>query len=627
MARLFASSAAMNPITVQTDAPRGRFFGAFGRAQQLHLIICLLLFVAALGVRFLIWQDNRGEVWRVETFVTSDYKDSARQLARGDWRLFVSDLNHMEHPPGYAILLAGIFKIFGESDTAIEFAQMLCDSVAAVVIFLIVAESLSVGIAALAGFLAALSPQFAYYSVLLLPDSLAVLPILIAVYLIVRAVKHPRLVPFAIAGALVGLSCWLRANALLLAPFLACLTPLLLDRGQRLRYSTALVLGAAIVIAPITIKNAIVFHHFIPLSLGAGQKLLQGISEYDQDRFDIPRTDLGIMRQEAAMYNRPDYALLLFGPDGIQRDRMRIRRGLAVIRSHPVWYGGVMFRRGISFFRLARVPIIAPESPVSHTPGVETKVASIWTNSPAELLANASLVAMGAKATLSTDAQTLRITSDETKYETQIVSPTIATEEHHDYLLRLPLNLKAGRMIVRVTDAKQSRVLSSRDVDLVEGVPADEQPVNNLTIPFVSDNESQVRVSLANNAPASGPSVAEIGRIELFNLGPSSQEWMRYPRFPLHLLQKFWVTAWILPLMILGIASLLWTQNFRTLILLLMVPVYYVLFQSALHTERRYVIAIHYFTLMLAAVSLAWLFGLVKRIVVSVERLKTRPGS
>src|SRR5712691_2564914 len=253
------------------------------------LVICAVVFLVAFGVRFLSWQDNRREVGRVQTFVTSDYQDSARQLLRGDWRAFLSDLNHMEHPPGYPILLAGIFKTFGESDTAIQFIQMIADSAAAVFVFLIAGELFSLGIAATAGILAALSPQFAYHSVLLLPDSLAVLPILIAAYFLVRAIKQPRFLSFAIAGAFVGLSCWLRANALLLAPFLACLVPLLLSRERRLRCSLALVFGAAIVMAPITIKNAILFHRFIPLSLGAGQKLLQGIADYDQGRFHIPK--------------------------------------------------------------------------------------------------------------------------------------------------------------------------------------------------------------------------------------------------------------------------------------------------------------------------------------------------
>src|SRR6266566_1307653 len=247
-------------------------------------VICAVIFLVAFGVRFLSWQDNRRDVWRVETFVTAGYKESAHKLLHGELRAFVSDLDDMAHPPGYSILLAGIFKVFGESDSAIEFVQILCDSLAAVFVFLISGELMS--------------GRIAYW--------------------------------------------------------------------------------AAILIAPITIKNAIVFHRFIPLSLGAGQKLLEGIAEYDQGRFGIPKTDLGIMRQEALMYQRPDYAMVLFGPDGIERDRLRIRRGLSVVGAHPVWYGGVMFRRAISFFKLARVPITNPEGPVSHSLDV-TNIAPAWT--------------------------------------------------------------------------------------------------------------------------------------------------------------------------------------------------------------------------------------------------------
>src|SRR5713226_3601838 len=581
------------------------------RFHRRSLIVGIIIFMFAFGVRVLAWQDNYREVWKVETSVTSEYTDSTRQLLRGDLRAFASDLNHMEHPPGYSTLLAGIFKIFGESESAIQLTQMIADSAAAVFVFLIAGELFSIGIAAIAGFLAALAPQFAYYSVLLLPDSLAVLPILVAVYFLIRAVKHPRLLSFAVAGAFVGLSCWLRANALLLAPFLACLTPLLLQRGRRLRYSLALIFGAAILIAPITIRNAIMFYRFIPLSLGAGQKLLEGIAEYDQGRFDIPRTDLGIMRQEAVIYNRPDYALFLFGPDGIERDRLRLRRGLSVIGAHPVWYSGVMFRRGVSFFKLARVPITAAESPVSHALEV-TNAPPAWTNSPSELIANAGFVSAAAKAALSSDAQKLRIESDQTKYGVQIASPSIAVEKHHDYLLRLPLKLEDGRVMVSLTDAGQSKVLASTDVDLNEGLTSLDQPVNNLALPFVSGNQSQVCVSLANNAPVSTRSVTEIGRLELFDLGPSSQEWMRYPRFPIRTLQKFFVTAAVLPCVILGIGALVWKRSLRALFLLMLVPAYYVIFQSALHTERRYVIAIHYFTLIFAAVFLSALFGLVR---------------
>jgi hypothetical protein len=579
-----------------------------------------MIFLFAFGVRFFSWQDNRHEAGKVETFVTAAYKEAARQLQHGNVTGFIRSEDSKAHPPGYSILLALIFKVFGESDTAIQFTQIFFDSLAAVFVFLIAAELLPLSVAVVSGCLAALSPQFAYYATLLVPDSLSVLPVLIATYFLIRAIKRPRLSTFVLAGAFIGLSCWLRANALLLPPFIVCFTPLLLKRGERLRSSLAIVFSAIAVIAPITIKNAIAFHRFIPLSLGAGQKLLEGIAEFDQGRFDIPKTDLEIMRQEAEMYQHPQYGLLLFGPDGPERDRLRIRRGVGVITTHPLWYSSVMIRRGFSFFKLARTPVTSADPPVTHDFELANQ-SPMWSKSATEFFANPYFVSPQAKVTSTSDGR-LTIETDERKYGAQIVSPEIPIEPHHDYLLRLPLKLQEGRLLVSVVDANQSRALYSVPVELTEGVAAQDQPIQNLSLLFVS-SESQIRLSLANNASASTNSLAEVGSIQLFDLGPSSQEWMRYPRLPIRILQAFFITAGVVPFLILGIAALLWTRNFRTLILLTLVPLYFIIFQSALHTERRYVVAIHYFFLILVAMSLSLLIRLTRRAIIVARTRST----
>jgi 4-amino-4-deoxy-L-arabinose transferase-like glycosyltransferase len=149
-------------------------------------------------------------------------------------------------------------------------------------------------IAGVVAVLAALSVQFAYFSVLLLPDSLVVLAILLSVYLIVSSRRHYRPSSFFMAGALVGLSCWLRANALLLPVFLGVLAVFVVPRNKRLSALITIIAGAILLIAPITIKSAVVFHRFIPVSLGTGQTLLEGIADYDeQNHFNVPKTDLG----------------------------------------------------------------------------------------------------------------------------------------------------------------------------------------------------------------------------------------------------------------------------------------------------------------------------------------------
>src|SRR5687768_8632928 len=115
-----------------------------------------------------------------------------------------------------------------------------------------------------------------------------------------------------------------------------------------------------------TIRNWLVFNHFIPVSLGAGQTMLEGISDYDPARrFGIPDTDMGIMKMEAEQYNRPDYYSTLFAPDGIKRERMRLTRGFGIIRDNPVWFASVMVRRAGSMLRLERARVVSYSPPVT----------------------------------------------------------------------------------------------------------------------------------------------------------------------------------------------------------------------------------------------------------------------
>jgi len=330
---------------------------------------CAFVFLLALGVRALMLKDSLAEADQVQWAVTANYKHMARLLAEEGVAGFygrtskTADPDTLGHPPGYSVLLA----LVGVSDARARLVQVTADALAAVLVVLIAAELLPRGAALLAGLLAALAPQFAWNSVLLLPDTLAALPLLAAVYCLVRASRSPHLILFVAAGALVGLSCWLRANALLLAPFLAAAVFLLEGRGgEGARRGLAVLAGAVLVVAPLTLRNAVVFGAFIPVSLGAGQTLLEGVADYDRERrFGIPDTDVGIQHQEAEATGRADYAQTLFGPDAIARDRARVSRGLGVILQNPFWFLSVMVRRAGSMLRLERARRVAPPAPPS----------------------------------------------------------------------------------------------------------------------------------------------------------------------------------------------------------------------------------------------------------------------
>jgi 4-amino-4-deoxy-L-arabinose transferase-like glycosyltransferase len=331
-----------------------------------RILIISLIFLTALGVRLLVWQNQRAEVGQVQTRVAENYKLLARLLVENGFSTFfdasstTSNPDLLGHPPGYSIVLALIYRLTGESDAAAQLFQILCDSLCAVIIFLIAIELLPPGVGTIAGFMAAFAPQFSWNSILLLPDMLAALPILLGLYLIIRGSKRPCLVIIFGAGAFLGVSCWLRANTLLLAPFLTLLVPFVFPPGARLKMALTLVAGAFLILAPLTIRNAVVFGRFIPVSLGAGQTLLEGIADYDNEgRFGVPTTDMELIRQEAEVHNRPDYATTLFGPDAIQRDRERLARGFEIIRGHPIWFFTVVVRRATNMWRLERVPLIS----------------------------------------------------------------------------------------------------------------------------------------------------------------------------------------------------------------------------------------------------------------------------
>ena len=340
-----------------------------------NLLILSLIFCTALGVRLLNWQAARHEAFVVQSSVALNYKHLARLIrANGLSSLYdasssTSNPDLLGHPPGYPILLSFIYRVAPDSDTATQLLQMILDSLSVIVIVLLALELFPAPVGIIAGFLAALAPQFSWNSMLLLPDSLAALPILLAMLLISRSGRltnaaHERfsLVSILAAGALIGVSVWLRANSLLLAPFMTLLFLFIRKRGARLRPALLLVCGALVIIAPITIRNAIVYGKFIPVSLGAGQTLIEGIADYNTDgSLGLPQTDVELTRGEAETFHRPEYANSLFTPDGIQRDRARLARGFAVVRAHPIWFAGVMIRRAASMLRLERTPLrLAP---------------------------------------------------------------------------------------------------------------------------------------------------------------------------------------------------------------------------------------------------------------------------
>jgi hypothetical protein len=526
--------------------------------------------------------------------------------------------------------------------------QIAADALAAVILFLIVVEFLPLSAGVIAGLLAAFSPQLAWNSVLLLPDSISVLPILLAIYLLTRAVKNPRLFMFILLGALIGVSCWLRANAMLLTLFLAAAVLLTFTR-KRWQFALAVICGTLLIVLPLTVRNAIVFHRFIPLSLGAGQTFLEGIADYDkQARFGVPNTDMGIMKQEADIYQRPDYYGTLFNPDGVERERARLSRGFAIVRSHPFWFAGVMAKRASSMVRLERSRLISSEPAITHPiddldhTEVTMLIDAQQLDSKGITVPGAALRSSGVSSIPEKDTVGLQGTAD--TYGPQFLAPQMAVKSATEYVVTVPVCISAGRMRVNIENAS-GRSYSTQVIESLEpnralrrclGIPSnivdlpDEgfwvaKPDQLLKLPFVATRNEPVRVVFTNEASASQSSV-EIGSIKLYELGPARYFWMRYPRIAINAIQKIFLTAVMLPLAIIGLLIVIFRKQSVAIVVLSVIPIYFFTVQSAVHTEYRYVIAVTYFLFAFAGVAICFGVDLVFHKLSGLLRSKSIPS-
>jgi len=91
----------------------------------------------------------------------------------------------------------------------------------------------------------------------------------------------------------------------------------------------------------------------------------------------------------------------------------------------------------------------------------------------------------------------------------------------------------------------------------------------------------------------------------MMKVGPTPQTESRLARAMIRGLQRnVFTTSFMLPLVIAGVVMLAVAGRGRELVILVAVPAYYLLAQSAFHTEYRYILAIHYFLFVMAAVAL-----------------------
>ncbi len=204
-------------------------------------------------------------------------------------------------PPGFPYFLAAVDLITGHQGhkQAIgpeRIAQTVLGTVAVGLIGLVGVELFGGMTALVAMVLAAVYPVFIELSGTLVAENLLIVLELAAVWTILRAGRSAHPYPWiAATGALLGLASVTHENAILWLLPLAFASWCLARRGPRrpnrtparvgaVAAPTILILFMVVAIAPWTVRNAIVMHHFIPISDEAGITL-EGTYNADSAHF------------------------------------------------------------------------------------------------------------------------------------------------------------------------------------------------------------------------------------------------------------------------------------------------------------------------------------------------------
>lgn len=301
------------------------------------------------------------------------YTAAASAILKGDGILYPqvwpdpSDTSLLSRPPGYPVFVAAVHRTLGSHYASVLAVQVVLTAILAPVMLFLVTRVAGIRAGIVAGVLAALSPPLAYHAALVTPDALAALVAVVVVSLVwwAREAK-PRARAFwlVLAGVVGGAGTWLRPNFLPLAPVLAVAIPLVFGRRTKtVAGPLAMALAALAVVAPITIRNVRIYREFVPVSINGGIVLWEGIADAGGRGFGARGRDLEVAAEEAVRFGDPRYAKWWASPDGIRRDRDRVRRSLEVIRAHPGWYLAAVVRRAREvLFSGAQASLVRPSA-------------------------------------------------------------------------------------------------------------------------------------------------------------------------------------------------------------------------------------------------------------------------
>jgi 4-amino-4-deoxy-L-arabinose transferase-like glycosyltransferase len=263
---------------------------------------------------------------------------------RGFGSALMSNQTSAIMPPVFPVIVAVFYEFFGVHTAASIFAvhafDCLLSALACIPVFLMARRSFGERVAWWAAWGWAFSPYGIYFAAAWAWSTHLLLLCLCWLLVLAQHMEQsPRLALWAGFGLLAGFAGLTEPSVLVVIPFLLVLACWRLSRDGKHWLLPGCVAGVVLVAAlsPWMIRNALVFHRFIPMRDSMGLELWMGNNGYD---LRWTSDDLHPLHdaQELAAYNSMGELAYM---------NLKSQQAKAYIHDHPGWYAWMSLRRAV----------------------------------------------------------------------------------------------------------------------------------------------------------------------------------------------------------------------------------------------------------------------------------------
>ena len=298
------------------------------RAFNPYSIALLLVLVLAVGLRvwWISYVDVDPQDGRLDD--TLFYDRAADALAEGRGYVHLHGYPTAQWPPGYPFILAGIYKAFGYNVLGAKILNVVAGAATCLLIYALGARVLNRKAGLLGALIFALFPSAVQFTALIATESIFPVIMLLLILLAIGFGRQQDVSPLKLLalGALAGLASLVRSEApVLLAMIFIAWIATRFSWRRFFGHGALMAIGAVAVIAPWTVRNALVMDAFIPVSSAAGHTFLTGHREDPYDPLAIfPEAEL-----------QEKYNYLPFPEREVKVEREAMKEGLEYMWGHP----------------------------------------------------------------------------------------------------------------------------------------------------------------------------------------------------------------------------------------------------------------------------------------------------